>query len=88
MPKRHTYEIQEKILFILKENPETYARLERKVNTGFRTVKMNCETLKRLGMVKIDRVPKNPANGQESYLLSLTEEGTKAVKKIREEKKK
>ena len=45
MAKRSSYEIKEKIMIAVREKPATYAELERKVNTAYRSIKSNCEEL-------------------------------------------
>jgi len=81
MVKRSSYIIKEKILQTVRENPATYAALERKVNTGYRTIKDNCEELEQFDQVKIDFVKEHPANGRPSYLVSITERGLNTLKK-------
>jgi predicted transcriptional regulator len=75
MPKRSSYEIKEKVLTVIREKPMTYAQLERKVNTGFRTIKSNCEELEQFGQVKIKKIDEHPANGKPSYEIRITEQG-------------
>ncbi len=75
MPKRTSYQVKKNILLVLKERAATYADLERKVNTGFRTVKSNCEELKEFGHVRIDEINKHPSNGRKAHKVSLTKRG-------------
>lgn len=81
MNKRSSYEIKKKIFGVLKESSANYAILERKVNTGFRTVKKNCEELHDMGFIKIKKKKKHPKNGKEYYDISLTKQGSKYIKK-------
>jgi predicted ArsR family transcriptional regulator len=81
MPKRPSFEIKKKILACLREKPLSYAELERKINTGFRTVKANCEELDLLGDVKID-VAKHKANGRKAHMVSITTQGIKLLGKL------
>jgi DNA-binding Lrp family transcriptional regulator len=81
MIKRKYEEIQDKLLMILREEPMTYAKLERKMNTGFRTVKMHVENLEKLGILKIDTIDEHPSNGRKSYKVSITTLGRKNIKK-------
>lgn len=74
MSKRGSFEIKKKILILLKSSPLTYAQLERKVNTGFRTIKSNCDELKEYGFIDI-KEEINKANGQISYKISITSKG-------------
>ncbi len=80
MSKRSSYTIKKQILLKVKEKPATYAELERKVNTGYRTVKANCEELKDYNFIEIDKVI-DPANGRPSNVVKITEKGLKQVKK-------
>jgi len=54
--------------------------LERKVNTGYRTVKANCEELKEYDFIEIQSVT-DPANGRPSHVVKITEKGLKQLKK-------
>ena len=65
---------------LVKEKPMTYAQLERKINTGYRTIKANCEELEKLGHLEVKRVDEHPDNGQPSYFISLSEEERKRKK--------
>ena len=80
MSKRSSYAIKKQILLKVKENPATYAELERKVNTGYRTVKANCEELKEYDFIEIQSVT-DPANGRPSHVVKITEKGLKQLKK-------
>ena len=77
MSKRSSREIKKKILSLIKEKPLTLAQLERKVNTGFRTIKSNCQELESFGFVQIETIKKHKANGKPSYLVRITKEGLK-----------
>lgn len=79
MPKRSSYQIKKQILLKVKEKPATYAELERKVNTGYRTVKSNCEELKDYDFIEIEKVI-DPANGRQSNVVKITEKGLKQIK--------
>lgn len=79
MPKRSSYAIKKQILHKVKEKPATYAELERKVNTGYRTVKVNCEELKDYNFIEIEKVI-DPANGRPSNVVKITEKGLKQIK--------
>ena len=81
MVKRSSYEIKETILHCVKEGPTTYAQLERKVNTGFRSVKANCEELMFFGQVDIKLIDKNPSNGRPYHMISITKEGLNSIKR-------
>ncbi len=80
MSKRTSFEIKRKILICVKDKPLTFAELERKVGTGYRTVKSNCDELKGFSQVRIDFVKRHPANGRKAYVVSITEQGVKFLK--------
>ncbi len=48
MSKRSSFEIKKNILKLTKTE-KTLAELERKINTGFNTIKSNCEDLEKFG---------------------------------------
>lgn len=80
MSKRSSYNIKERILSSVKEKSATYAILERKVNTGYRTIKANCEELERFGQIEI-KEQEHPANGKLSHVVSITDKGLDTLKK-------
>lgn len=75
MSKRGSYEIKREILMSVREKPATYAKLERKVDTGFRTIKANCEELSDYGYITVEKVERDPANGRPSFKVKLSESG-------------
>lgn len=78
--KRSSYQIKKQILLKVKEKPATYAELERKVNTGYRSIKSNCEELKDYDFIEVEKVI-DPANGRPSNVVKITEKGLKQLKK-------
>ena len=80
MTKRSSYQIKKQILLKVKEKPASYAELERKVNTGYRSIKSNCEELKDYDFIQIEKVI-DPANGRPSNVVKITEKGLKQLKK-------
>lgn len=81
MPKRSSIEIKEKILLCLKEKSYTYAQLERKIDTGYRSIKENCVELQYFGQANIETIGKHPANGRVSYQVSITLQGLETLRK-------
>ena len=81
MSKRKSADIKKKILDCLKKEQLTYAQLERKVNTGFRTIKSNCEEMESYGFVSIKKIEKHESNSRPSFLISITEDGRSFLKK-------
>lgn len=80
MSKRTSYVIKKEILLQVKEKPATYAQLERKVNTGYRTIKNNCEELASFDLIKV-KSKKHPANGREAHIVQITQKGIQASRK-------
>jgi predicted transcriptional regulator len=80
MYKRKSIEVKKEILKLLKSSKMSYAQLERKVNTGFRTIKSNCEELESYGFIEVKKIPKHPSNGKESFLISITAKGRDYIK--------
>ncbi len=78
MSKRSSHEIKRKILLAIKETPATYAQLERRVNTGYRSIKANCEELKYFDQIHIEE-KQHPANGKISHSVSITPKGLKTI---------
>lgn len=81
MNKRPSTDIKKKILSLTKSSPLTFAQLERKVNTGYRTIKANCVELESFGLVKIEEKI-NPQNGQISNVVKITERGLEYLRKF------
>jgi len=79
--KRSSYEIKRAILMHVKEEPLSYAALERKVNTGHNTIKNSCLELEKFGQVKIKRIDEHPANGRKSFSVSITRQGIETIEK-------
>ena len=79
MSKRSSYEIKKKILMQVKEKEATYAELERKINTGYRTIKSNCDELEDYGFIKVQEV-KHPANGRLAHKVKITGRGMETIK--------
>ncbi len=83
MSKRSSFEIKEKMLKCLKLSSMTYAQLERKINTGFETIKANCEELEKFGFVEIKKIEKHARNGRFYFQIKITENGLNFIKKLR-----
>lgn len=75
MAKRGSYEIKKQILLAVRETPASYAKLERKVNTGFRSIKNNAQELSDYGYITIETIERDPANGRQSYKVKISESG-------------
>ena len=81
MTKRSSYEIKKKILSSVKEKSATYAELERKVNTGYRSIKANCEELELYGQIEIKTIKEHPANRRPSTIVYITNKGLDTLQK-------
>jgi len=68
-------EIKKKIISSLKKGDLSFAQLERKINTGFRTIKQNCEELEMFGLIQILKEDKHPKNGKPFYTIKITTKG-------------
>ena len=80
MSKRGSQDIKKLILKTLdKEGSLTFAQLERKLNTGFRTIKSNCEELEEFGAVNIINKEKHEATGRAYFLVNITQQGRKIL---------
>ena len=75
MYKRSSFEIKKRILFLLKSGNLTYAQLERKTNTGFRTIKNNCNELESYGFIEIEKNKKHPKSGKPYSMIKMSEKG-------------
>ena len=78
MPKRSSLDIKRQILSCVREKALSLAELERKINTGYRTVKSNAEELALFGNVRIEAV-KHSANGRRAYMVSITAQGIRLL---------
>jgi predicted transcriptional regulator len=79
MSKRVSFEIKKKILELAK-NEKTFAELERKINTGFNTIKSNCIELEKFGFVTIKQEKKHEKNGRPFFKIKTTEQGINFLK--------
>lgn len=80
MSKRSSFKIKEEILKLSKTE-KTLAELERKINTGFNTIKSNCEELEKFGFIKMQKYQKHQKNGKPFFKVSLTESGRNLIKR-------
>jgi len=65
----------------IRDKGHIISHLEKKMNTGYRTVRTICDDLVLMGFAKIEE-KKHPSNGRSSFSVSLTEEGFDFSKKI------
>ncbi|MEK6939471.1 MAG: hypothetical protein AABX31_01970 [Nanoarchaeota archaeon] len=88
MKKRPSYEIKEKILWHVKENPGVHPNtLNYKVGTNPNSLKAHLQDLEDSEEIKIERIDKDPANGKPSTYLYPTIKGNKTLENIRKRKK-
>ena len=84
MSKRSTRDIKRQILrTLIREGNLTFAQLERKANTGYITIKINCEELQDFGAVSIIKKEKHTATGRPYFLVSITKEGKRIVNEFK-----
>lgn len=83
MSKRSSQQIKKDILKVLMSGKSySYAELERKINTGYRSIVMNCKELESFGTVKIEKLNKHEANGKPYFQVSITSSGREILKKL------
>ena len=81
--KRTSQEIKKEILKILSNIKSlSYSELERKVNTGYKTIVSNCQELQSFDSVKITKLKDHVSNGKEYSLIKITEQGRKFLKNL------
>ncbi len=81
--KRTSQEIKKKILTILSTKKSfTYSELERKANTGYRSIVSNCNELQNFNAVKITKLDKHTANGRPYFIVEITEQGRNFLKNL------
>jgi len=81
--KRTSIKIKKNILEVLSSKKVfTFSELERKVNTGYRSIISNCEELEKFGAVKISKGEKHKANGRPYFEAKITNQGIIFLKKI------
>lgn len=83
MSKRGSQQIKKEILGVLSTGKAySYAELERKINTGYRSIVYNCKELESFGAVTIRQVQKHEANGRPYFQVSITENGRNILKRL------
>lgn len=80
MSKRGSFDIKKRILELIKSSQMSYAELERKVNTGFNTIKANCEEMEKFGFIEINKLTKHPRSGRPYFQVGITEKGREFLK--------
>lgn len=83
MKKRSTYQLREKILFLLKESESlTLTQIQTKLSTNYESVKNNCQDLETYGLIEIKKEKKHSKNGKPYYSVKLTKEGYSTLNRI------
>ncbi len=81
--KRTSKEIKKRILTILSTGKSfTYSELERKANTGYRSIVSNCNELQIFNAVKITQLSKHATNGRPYFMVKITEQGRSFLKNL------
>ena len=75
-------QIKKDILKALTSKTYSYAELERKIDTGYRSIVQNCKELESFGAVEIRRLNKHEANGKPYFQVSITNNGREVLKKF------
>jgi len=81
MSKRSSFDIKKKILNLVKFTHLTFAQLERKTNTGYNTIKNNCNELESYEFIKIKKKEKHPKSGRPFFEIEITDKGQEFLKK-------
>ena len=79
-PKRSGIAVKKKILTLLKSGPQSYAQLQRRVNTNDRTIRRYCEELKLFGAVTLEHHEKHKKTGRPYTQVKITKEGLRILK--------
>ncbi len=82
MSKRTSFEIKKRILGLLKSSPLTFAQLGRKTDTGYNTIKNNCNELELYGFIKIEKNKKHPRSGRPFFEIKITDKGIEFIKEL------
>lgn len=81
--KRKSQDIKKELLKLLSNGKAyTYAELERKVNTGYRSIVSNCMELHSFNAVKITKMKKHEANGRPYFIVEITAQGNSFLKNL------
>ena len=76
MQRRSGLEIKKQIIKLLKGEPLSLRALESKLDTNYITIRIHCNELKYLGIVKFDKKT-NEQNNRPSTIVKLTPYGMK-----------
>ena len=83
MKKRSPYEINKKILLCVRETPGLHPNeLNKKIGTNPSSLKTHLEYLEASEDLEVQRVEKDPANGQPSFRLYPTKKGNKTLENL------
>ena len=83
MSKRSSKNIKKDVLkTLIAGRSYSYAELERKVNTGYRSIVSNCKELESFAAIKIEKLHKHEANGKPYFQVSITSSGREVLKRM------
>ena len=71
MSGRSSLEIKKRILIALKEKPMSYAQLEKKVNSNWKTIRTHCKELEIFGCISIVKKKGHEVNNKPYFHHSL-----------------
>ncbi len=74
---------EEIILTVYKNTVVTYAKLEKKINTNWQTIRSHCKELELLGIVKLTEKRYHELNNRPYTEISLTKQGIEIFKKLK-----
>lgn len=83
MRKRSTYEMEKRILYKVAEGKAKYTDIQLSTNTNYDTVKAHVTKFAAMGIVAVQKIAEDRANGRPSYEISLTPLGKEVVKNLK-----
>ncbi len=87
MKKRASYQIREKILWLVKEGERNYADLNKKLGTNYYSLKKHVADLEDSEEVTITTIDKDETRGQPSHFVKITDHGIQTLKNKEKRKK-
>lgn len=83
MSGRNSLKLKKLILEVLRDGkPHTYAELEKRINSNWRTVRDHCKELEIFGCITIEKKASHKRNNKPFHEILITKHGIEAVKKM------
>ena len=79
MKKRSTYQVREKILWLVKEGEHNYADINKKLGTNYYSLKKHLKDLEDSQEVIVRTEDKDKTRGQPSYFVRITAHGLQTL---------